>query len=69
MNKNEILKGLTEAHQGLDSANKVLKSITLSEIWDKDSQVERDGIVLISQAIEKHINEIIEIEKQILSKK
>ena len=68
MNKNDILKGLTEAHQSLADVNDILKRITLSEILDKDTQDERDNTVTISQTIENLKNELIEIETQILRK-
>ncbi len=65
MNKNEILKGLSEVQHELASTKIKLNNLVSSQVWDTIVYSELDETVTILQGINNNINEIIEIYKKI----
>jgi len=68
MNKNEILKGVSETYHTATSMKNQLDTLTKAEIWDIHSQAERDKLVIILQNLEKSIADIVDVEHKIVNK-
>ena len=65
MNKNEILKGLSEVQQELIGTKNKLNNLVSTPIWDSIVHSELDDTVTILQGINDSINEIRQIQKRI----
>jgi len=68
MEKFKILEALNNSHEQLNECIKILKKIAIEEVWDINTQEERDRIVIIEQKLPEYCSELIEIEKIISSK-
>ena len=68
MNKNEILKGLSEVYHSAKSLKEQLNKITQAEIWSKNTQEDRDKLVGLLQDLYKTIDEISDIQRNLINK-
>ena len=66
MNKNEILKNLNEIQFDLMSVKEKLDKVLSQPIWDNKVANELDDTIIIFQDINKHINDLVEIQKRII---
>jgi hypothetical protein len=68
MNKAEIIKGLSEIQHSLHQSKTMLIDILNDPIWDMSVSGELDEVVSIKQKIDKHINDLVDIQRNILLK-
>lgn len=68
MDKAEILKGLSEIQHSLSDSKTKLTTILNDPIWDLSVSKELDDVVEIKQEIDKHINDLVDIQRNILLK-
>ncbi len=66
MNKNEILKNLNEIQFDLMGVKEKLDKVLSQPIWDNKVANELDDTIIIFQDINKHINDLVEIQKRII---
>lgn len=67
MNKAEILKNLNDVQNDLQNAMQKLNYVLSIPVWHKDPSSELDDTVELLHKISSNINDLIEIQRKILT--
>jgi hypothetical protein len=68
MDKGQILKGLSEVQQELTATRIKLENLVSQSIWSKEVYPELDDSVGILQELNKKINDLMDIQRNVLMK-
>ena len=68
MDKGQILKGLNEVQLELNKTKIKLENIVSQPIWSSEVFPELDESVGLLQGLNQQINDLIEIQRQVLTK-